>query len=54
MEEISNIEYSKLLTEIVDNFEKAKVKASKMLNSTLIELYYNNEKLIIERQQQFV
>jgi len=53
MEEISNIEYSKLLTEIVDNIEKAKVKASKMLNSTLIELYYNNGKLIIERQQQF-
>ena len=53
MEEISNKEYSKLLTEIVDNIEKAKVKASKMLNSTLIELYYNNGKLIIERQQQF-
>jgi len=53
MEEISNIEYSKLLTAIVDNIEKAKIKASKMLNSTLIELYYNNGKLIIERQQQF-
>ncbi len=53
MEEISNKEYSKLLTEIVDNIEKAKVKVSKMLNSTLIELYYNNGKLIIERQQQF-
>ncbi len=53
MEELSNIEYSKLLTDIVDNIEKARIKASKMLNSTLIELYYNNGKLIIERQQQF-
>ena len=53
MEEISNFEYSKLLTDIVDNIEKARIKASKMLNSTLVELYYNNGKLIIERQQQF-
>jgi hypothetical protein len=54
MEEISNIEYSKLLTDIVDNIEKAKIKASKMLNSTLIELYYNNGKLIIGNNNNLV
>lgn len=53
MNEISHIEYSNLLTDIVDNIEKAKIKASKMLNSTLIELYYNNGKMIVERQLQF-
>lgn len=54
MEELSNIEYSKLLTDIVDNIEKAKIKASKMLNSTLIELYYNNGKLIIGNNNNLV
>ena len=53
MNEIIGNDYKQLLKDIVVNIEKARVKASKMINSTLIELNYNNGKLIIERQQKF-
>ena len=53
MIELSNSDYKQLLHDIVVNIEKARVKASRMINSTLIELNYNNGKLIIERQQKF-
>jgi len=53
MDEIIGTDYKNLLKDIVANIEKARVKASRMINSTLIELNYNNGKLIIERQKKY-
>ncbi len=53
MNELTGTEYKKLFEDIVVNIEKARVKASRMINSTLIELNYNNGKLIIDRQKKF-